>query len=375
MTENTLVTDDFQMIALQEQLSAANKDKQSLAIVGANTKAFLGREIDPNNNAVATLPVAAYKGIVDYEPSELVLTARCGTPLSDIEKVLSEQRQMLAFEPPQFTAQSTLGGTLASGLSGPRRISCGAARDFILGTNILNGQGQYLRFGGQVMKNVAGYDVSRLMVGSMGTLGVIMQASLKVLPMPEREITLAKTMSEQQALEQMTQYSCSGLPISGSCYHGQTLSLRLSGSKARLQQAEQRIGGEKLGDKVAERFWQQLRDQRLGFFADSQTMLEAGNALWRLSVPLATPPLALSGQQLFEWHGALRWLYTDMKPERIRAELEKVNGFAQCYRGGDRQADVFQPVNSGLAAIQQRLKQAFDPNAIFNAERFSLNPS
>ena len=346
---------------LQEQVIAAQQQQQPLAISAGNSKAFLGRATEPSSE----LSLASCVGIVDYEPSELVLTAAAGTLLSDIETELTANNQMLAFEPPHFDGKATLGGTLAAGVSGPRRVSAGAARDFILGTNIINGNGELLRFGGQVMKNVAGYDISRLMVGAMGTLGVITQASIKVLPRPQQETTLVQTLSHAQALVQLASLTTSGLPVSASCYDGEKLWLRVSGSAPAVQQAVTTLAGDSVTPSVADTFWQQLRDQQHPLFTASDE-----TPLWRISVPPGSPALAISGEQILEWHGALRWLRSDISQAQLNEALLPLGGHAQLYRGGNRQAQVFPPLDSGLLALHQQVKQAFDPQGLFNPGRF-----
>lgn len=353
-----------QVSAITEQVATALEQKQALSIVGGNSKAFLGRAT--NHNGSTTLNIGNCTGIIDYEPSELVLTAAAGTPLSEIETELAANGQMLAFEPPRFDGQATLGGTLAAGASGPRRVSAGAARDFILGTNIINGKAEYLRFGGQVMKNVAGYDISRLMVGAMGTLGIITQASVKVLPKPQTETTIAQTVSQTEALRQIDSITTSGLPVSASCYNGEQLWLRISGSESVVKQALGKLSGDPVDSHAADEFWQQLRDQQLPLF-DIQA---DQTPLWRISVPPGTPALDFEGEQLLEWHGALRWLRSSVTAQQLSNALTPLGGHAQLYKGGDRQTQVYATLDSGLLALHQQIKKTFDPDSIFNPGRF-----
>ncbi|MFQ5938340.1 MAG: glycolate oxidase subunit GlcE, partial [Acidiferrobacterales bacterium] len=299
-------------------------------------------------------------GIVSYEPTELVLTARAGTPLKEVEATLDDGGQMLAFEPPHFGDGATLGGAIASGLSGPSRPYVGAVRDFVLGAVCVNGRGERLSFGGQVMKNVAGYDVSRLMAGAMGTLGVLLEISLKVLPRPASELSLVLSMGADEAISTMNTWAGQPLPISAACHDGEVLRVRLSGSDNGIRSAREKIGGEEITDGRV--FWTELREQRLPFFADT-------TPLWRLSVPAATPVANLSGQWLFDWGGAQRLLVSDLPAETIREAASTAGGHAVLFRGGDRTGDVFHPLALPLAILHRRLKDAFDPKGILNPGR------
>jgi glycolate oxidase FAD binding subunit len=340
---------------LRECVREAQVRGTALRIVGGNSKLFLGRA--PQGNP---LELAGHRGVVDYEPGELVMTARAGTPLAEVEATLAEHGQMLAFEPPRLGASATLGGTIACGLSGPRRPYAGAARDFVLGVRLLNGRGEVLAFGGRAMKNVAGYDVSRLMVGAMGTLGVLLEVTLKVLPKPALEMTLAHESTPAAAIETMNRWAASPVPLSGACYDGERVYLRLSGGRTAVAATRARIGGEPLDNGRA--FWERLREQRHDFFA--------GDApLWRLSVPPATPPLDLAGGWLLDWGGALRWLCTTAEPQTVRAAASAAGGHAGVFRGGDHTGEVFHPLSPSLMALHRRLKQAFDPAGILNPGR------
>jgi glycolate oxidase FAD binding subunit len=342
---------------LQEQVTIAAADGISLNILGGNTKAFMGRT--PKG---APLDVSGHSGILSYEPKELVITARCGTLLTEIEEVLAEQGQMLAFEPPLFGEDATLGGTIATGLSGPRRPYAGSARDFVLGTRILNGRGEILRFGGEVMKNVAGYDVSRLMTGAMGTLGVLLDVSLKVLPLPAREITLLQNRGHEDALHAMNDWARKPLPLSATCCDGERLYIRLSGASTAVASARGLIGGEVLEDGDA--FWaNRIRGQGHAFFQDS-------SPLWRVSVPPTTSLDKLPGKCLIEWGGALRWLKTGQdSPESVQEVSAAEGGHASLFRGGDRQGSVQQPLPKPVMAIHRNVKHAFDPQGLFNPGR------
>lgn len=331
-----------------------------LQICGGGSKNFYGNPSATANTDA--LDITGYSGIIEYEPTELVVTARAGTRLTDLEETLNQQDQMLAFEPPYFGSTATLGGCVATGLSGPRRTATGAVRDFVLGVRMLDGKGEDLRFGGQVMKNVAGYDVSRLMVGAMGTLGVLLEVSLKVLPNPAAELTLQMQMNEIDAIEKMNQWAGKPLPISASCYCDNNLFLRLSGAESAVKAAHVKLGGEILVDSSA--FWQSVREQTHEFF-------KSGNMLWRLSVKSTTPPLALPAKQLMEWNGALRWLACDdtVDAETLRKTAKDVGGHATLFRGNESRANVFHPLDPGMMKIHHALKQKFDPAGIMNPGR------
>ncbi|USX26164.1 glycolate oxidase subunit GlcE [Oxalobacteraceae bacterium OTU3CINTB1] len=352
--------DTYTDIAAQlgDRIRAATAAGKPLRLRGGGTKDWYGQVLDGD-----VLDTRAYSGIVSYEPTELVITARCGTPLAEIEALLARHNQMLAFEPPRFGADSTIGGVVASALSGPRRASAGAVRDFVLGAVLMDGGGEGLRFGGQVMKNVAGYDVSRLLAGSLGTLGLILEVSLKVLPLPVSETSLRFDMSEIDALTRLNEWAGQPLPISASCWHRGALWVRLSGAGAAVDAARQRLGGEALDDGVA--FWTSLRDQTHDYFN--------GGALWRLSVPPAASAIILRGEQLIEWGGAQRWLKVgDCDPAQeagIRSAVAAAGGHATLFRGGDKQLGVFHPLAPAVAKIHDRLKQSFDPAGIFNPGR------
>lgn len=354
----------------QAQVRRAAEAKQPLRIRGGGTKDWYGQRFEG-----ALLDTREHAGIVDYEPTELVITARCGTPLAEIEAALAERGQMLAFEPPHFGDGATLGGAIASGLSGPRRAGSGAVRDFVLGAKLLDGKGDVLNFGGKVMKNVAGYDVSRLLTGSLGTLGLILEVSVKVLPRAPREGTLRfENVPEVDAIRWLNEWSGQPLPISGSCWIDGTLALRLSGAAAAVDAALHAFrdtygkphGCDLMPDCDA--FWAGVREQRHPFFADGAD----GAALWRLSVPSTVGAIVLGGPQLIEWGGAQRWLRAPgdaQNAKRIRATVAAAGGHATLFRGGDKSAGVFQPLAPAVARIHERLKAGFDPAGIFNPGR------
>jgi glycolate oxidase FAD binding subunit len=340
---------------IREHVQDAATSRTALAIRGGGSKDFYGRTIQGE-----TLAVGDYSGIIDYTPSELVISARAGTVLADLENQLNEQGQMLPFEPPHFGAGATLGGTIACGLSGPRRPYAGAARDLVLGINCISGKGEYLRFGGQVMKNVAGYDLSRMLTGSLGTLAVLLDIHLKVLPQPEISTTIRQPCKLTDALQRMNLWAAKPVPLSGGCYMDDHLYIRLSGTARGVQAAVEKLGGDKVDS--SETFWQDLREQRIDFFSGD-------TPLWRLSVPPASAPLDLDGAWLIDWGGALRWLKTGLPAGKIRAAAAKAGGHATLFSGGDRESDVFQPLPPALLALHQRLKQSLDPAGILNPGR------
>jgi glycolate oxidase FAD binding subunit len=355
---------DSALEKLSETVREAARSKRALRLRGGGTKDFYGQA--PEGEVLDT---RGYSGIVAYDPSELVITARCGAKLGEIETAMSERRQMLAFEPPhfaQFGSGATLGGMVAAGLSGPRRQAAGALRDFVLGVKIMDGRGEVLSFGGQVMKNVAGYDVSRLMAGSLGTLGIILEISLKALPLPLAEATLKLELPEDKAIERLNKWGGKPLPISASAWTGGELGVRLSGAAAAVAAAREKIGGERVDDERARRFWGGIREQSDPFFRNP---IEIAAPLWRISVPSATPPLKLPGEPLIEWGGALRWLCSQADARTVREAAKRAGGHATLFRGGDKSVGVFQPLAPALMKIHKELKREFDPQGIFNRGR------
>lgn len=352
---------DSALTALAEQIRAAAASHTRLRVRAGGSKDFYG-------NAPSGLPLdpRTLRGIVSYEPAELALAVRAGTPLTEVEDALDTHGQMLAFEPPHFGAGATIGGTVASGLAGPRRTAAGftygGVRDFVLGAKLLDGRGQLLRFGGLVMKNVAGYDVARLLAGSLGVLGVIVEVSLKVVPRPRAEATLRFAIGEAAALAQLNRWAGLPLPLSASAWHAGQLYLRLSGSGAALAAALPTLGGERLETDAGAQWWQQVREQTHPFFADERP-------LWRLSLPSAAPPLELADPQFIEWGGALRWLRSARPATELRERAAQLGGHATLFRGEGRAQGAFTPLSPALATIHRRLRAQFDPDGIFDAGR------
>lgn len=344
---------------LSNTVREAGRDHRPLRIQGSGSKSFYGRAVQG-----VALDVSPYRGIVSYEPTELVITARAGTPLAEIEAVLADQRQMLPFEPPHFGPGATLGGCIAAGLSGPRRAYSGAVRDYVLGVRMIDGKGEDLRFGGQVMKNVAGYDVSRLMTGSLGTLGLLLEVSLKILPLPAEELTLRFDMAEREALQTMNRWAAQPLSLSATCYADGALSVRLSGASAAIKSVRQKLGGEVVDDAAS--FWRSVREQQHPFFKTNET-------LWRLSLPSTAAAITVPGRQLIEWGGALRWLESDASSATIRETAAALGGHATLFRNTELNNEPFHPMTPPLLALHQRLKKTFDPHGIFNPGRLYQN--
>lgn len=357
-----------------ERIHAAAADATALRIRGGGTKDFYGEP--PHGEALSTVGLT---GITSYEPSELVVTARAGTPLAELEAALAEKGQCLPFEPPHFgtAGAGTVGGMVAAGLSGPARASVGAVRDYVLGATLVNGRGEVLGFGGQVMKNVAGYDVSRVLAGSLGTLGVIAEVSLKVLPVAPAEATLAFSCSQADALRLLNEWGGRPLPLNASCWFEAagtgTLRLRLRGAAAAVEAACAHLGGERMDNVVAAAGWQSLRDQQHRWFAAA----DGSAALWRLSVPQTAPVLALrdGGVPLIEWHGGQRWYKAPLeRASLIREAAHAAGGHATLFRmppastagAGARRFDA---LSAPVARIHHALMREFDPHGIFDRAR------
>lgn len=344
----------MQLDSLVDAVRTAYAQRLPLRVRGAGSKDFYGGML-----AGDVLEVGGYRGIVAYEPTELYLTARCGTPLTEIEDALAEQGQMLAFEPPRFGV-ATLGGCVAAGLSGPRRQQAGAVRDFVLGAKLIDGTGQALNFGGQVMKNVAGYDVSRLLAGSLGTLGLIAEVTLKVLPRPVAEQTLLFEFDEAEAIARLNAWGAQPLPVSASFWHEGRLALRLSGAAAAVEAACRRLGGTPL--EAADAFWHSVREQSHAAFSAS--------VLWRLALPSTAVEPGLDGLVAIEWGGALRWYAGEQGA--IRGAASRLGGHAVLYRAPESLRcleGAFTALPPAMLALHRRLKKAFDPKGIFNPGR------
>lgn len=335
---------------LLEQVNQALAERRALRIQGGGSKAQLGRPVDGE-----LLDTREHRGIVTYAPTELVVTVRAGTPLAELEQALDAAGQQLACEPPHLGAGATVGGMVAAGLSGPRRPWAGSVRDFVLGTRVITGGGKHLRFGGEVMKNVAGYDLSRHLAGSFGCLGVLTEVSLKVLPKPRAVANLRLAVGLEEALRKLAEWGQQPLPISAACHDGDYLHLRLEGGEGSVAAARERLGCE----AVEPGFWEDLKEQRLPFFDDPRP-------LWRLSLPNDTPALDLPGVQLVDWGGAQRWLKSDAPAEEIRAVANRAGGHATCFEACD---SPFQPLPATLLRYHRQLKAQLDPLGIFNPGR------
>jgi glycolate oxidase FAD binding subunit len=356
---------DAAVLTLQKRVYEATAAKTPLAIRSGGTKDFYGNAA---GGAGETLDPRSYSGIIAYEPTELVITARGGTLLAQIEAAIDAQGQMLAFEPPHFGAAATLGGCIAAGLSGPRRAAAGSVRDFVLGVKVLTGKAEILSFGGTVIKNVAGYDVSRLITGSLGTLGVILEVSLKVLPKPPTEATLRFEMDELTALRRVNEWGGQPLPVSATAWTAAadgkvgTLALRLSGARAAVEAACAKLGGERIDGRAAASFWRGIREHTDPYFV-------VNAPLWRLGLPSTAVPIELDGAQMIEWGGAQRWLRSTLPAAEIRKRALTLGGHATLFRGGDRTTGAFSPLAAPVAAIHKRLKTEFDPAGILNPGR------
>lgn len=367
---------DFVLSELCDQVMTAHAGQKPLFITGGGSKAFYGnhRPLRPQDGH-CLLELNAYRGIVNYQPPELVVTVRAGTPLAELEAELAEHGQMLAFEPPHYSPNATVGGCVATGLAGPRRMAAGGVRDFVLGVRLLDAHGRVLSFGGEVMKNVAGYDFSRLLTGSQGIFGAIIEVSLKVVPLPMEELTLRFEAGEAEALKRFSEWRGMPMPISAACWvpsdaHGGDgrMWVRLSGAEPAIEAARARIGGETTGAVEAGQWWQGLREQTHAFF-------DRDLPLWRVAVPPAAPRLGL-GTTLIEWGGGQRWLSGSRDAAAVRSAAQGQGGHATLFRAArqdDIPADgVFHPPSAGVAAITRRLKQELDPSGLFNPGRLTL---
>ncbi|MCX7237428.1 glycolate oxidase subunit GlcE [Polynucleobacter sp.] len=375
---------NLQVDAFREQILNAAKNKTPLSIEGGGTKSWYG-----NTNNYAKLDTRSYSGILEYQPEELVITACAGTPLKEIEAALKEKNQVLAFEPPHFGENATFGGAIAAGLAGPGRITVGNFRDFVLGARILDGKGQDLSFGGKVMKNVAGYDVSRLLPGSLGTLSLLLEASVKVLPKPAATATLRCQLSQDKALKALNEWAGQPLPLSASCWIGSAkggdgeLTFRLAGAAAAVKAAiplmSSLVNATELNEGVAEDFWNNLREQKLSAFGN----LGADQTLYRLALPAACGPIVISGANdeiILEWHGQQRWIKApgdEATFAAIKAIANSHGGHATRFRQGANVDPSYQRFtllteqahSKALEAVQERLRSAFDPAGVFATKR------
>ena len=340
---------------LAELVINAINGKQVLNIAGGNSKSFYGRQAQ--GQLVST---SEHCGVTNYEPGELVITARTGTRLSEIESTLASKNQKLVFEPPHFNDTATLGGAIATGINGPCRPWSGSARDSVLGVKMINGKAEILSFGGEVMKNVAGYDVSRLMTGSLGTLGILLEVSLKVLPISEITKTIIIDCSDDDVIQRCVEINKQFLPLSAIAYYKNQLFVRLSGNAASVDAAIKQLGGNILDDND---LWNSIREQSHPFF--NQT-----GSLWRISVPPATPLMKeLKGEWLIDWAGAQRWFISDMKHEEVRDVVKVANGHATIFRNENNIDDVFQPLTTAQTQLHSMLRKAFDPHGVFSTGR------
>jgi glycolate oxidase FAD binding subunit len=356
---------DAAVAAIVERVRAAHAAGEPLRIRGGGSKDFYGET--PVGSVLDTTTLV---GSADHEPTELVVTAPAGMALVDLEALLAAQRQCLAFEPPRFASGTTVGGMVAAGLSGPSRAAAGSLRDHVLGLTMVSGTGELLHFGGRVIKNVAGYDVSRLVAGSLGILGVVVEVSLKVLPLAEAETTLRFDCKPREALALLHAWGARPLPLDASAWWNGNLIVRLRGSAAAVAEGAAALGGEAIAPAAAAPFWQSLRDHSDPFFVAAQDAIDHQDAtLWRLSLPQTAPLLGLAGDELIEWHGAQRWLATALPAAQVRDAAAAVGGHATAFRSRDKSAGAFAPLAPPLRAIHERLKRSFDPKGILNPGR------
>lgn len=357
MTEQNTHADQQNCLdELVARVASARQSGHGIYInAGGSKRHLVGRDCD-----VQELDVSGHRGITDYQPGELVLTARAGTPLTEITKALAEQGQVLSFEPPLFDGKATLGGTLACNLSGPARPWSGSIRDMVLGVQLISGKAEVLNFGGKVMKNVAGYDVSRLQAGALGTLGIISEVTLKVLPQAKQQLTLRYEMSAAAAVAQMNQRAAEPKPLSAACWLDGHLYLRLSGTASAIDHTAKTWGGDIM--EQADHFWSDLREMTLPFFAGT-------SPLWRFSLAATAVPNSTFGNTLIDWCGAQRWVRGEHSPEALNQAAAAAGGHVSLFRGGDRRAEVKSPLSATAQRLQQRLKQSFDPDGILNPGR------
>jgi glycolate oxidase FAD binding subunit len=366
-----------------ERVRAAAGAGGRLRVRGGGTKDFLAGTSDAE-----PLDLRVHAGVVDYEPSELFATVRAGTPLAELEALLANHGQCLPFDPPHFEpspqaaagagrAEGTVGGMVAAGLAGPGRAAVGGVRDFVLGALVLNGRGELLRFGGEVMKNVAGYDISRLFAGSWGALGAICEVSLKVLPQPPGSVTLRFEMTQAEALARVSAWAAQPLPLNASVWWRGTLAVRLRGAIAAVEAATRKLGGELIPEAFAQAFWEGLRDRRDEFFIEAgRAVANDGRALWRLALPGTAAAIAHGDDTLVEWHGAQRWVLAAREDATLAEQAALAGGSAQRVLGGPPGEGLWTPLPPAppLQAIRRRLRESFDPRGVFVPGRPALIP-
>lgn len=344
-------------ISLQEQVIKAIESSTPLFIHGGKSKFFYGYPVEGE-----PLDISHHTGVISYEPSELCITVRAGTKLSDIEELLAENNQILPFEPPYYSKHATIGGAIATGIAGPRRAYTGSVRDAILGVQIINGEGEIANFGGQVMKNVAGYDLSRLMVRSQGTLGVILNVSLRLLPKPETNITITFDATQKEALEYFKALRLKQLPITATAWYDNQAFLRLSGSEPILKSCKDDLNGNQLND--ADDFWAKIRDHHHLFFKQDD------KPLWRISLPPSTDEITQLGDDpLIEWGGAQRWFFSNAPANIIQSVIRAENGHATLFKTNAQGASHFPLLEENLLALHKSVKRKMDPHGIFNPNR------
>lgn len=354
----------------RDQILQASKEKNILRITGSGSKDWYG-----NNLKGTPLPTKEYQGIINYQPDELVITVKSGTSVQEIENALAKNNQQFAFDPPHFEG-ATIGGMVCSGLAGPGRATVGGLRDFVLGANIMDGRGEIMNFGGTVIKNVAGYDVSRLLPGSLGTLALLLDVSIKVLPKPAASATLQVNMQQGDAIALINQLASQPWPINASCWIGETMGtlyLRLNGAKAAVQTAitsfKNNFNMQLMADETAHDFWVSIRDQQHPWFTKNSSQ-----PLWRLAVAPTSQALPLTGETVIEWHGGQRWLRNDISSEAIKAIARSHGGHASVFKSATKTSDMFSslkehPLTAALAPIEERLRKSFDPAGVFATER------
>lgn len=362
-----------------QRVRAAAAAGTPLRIVGSGSKSFLAAGAGEGE----VLDMGMHRGVIDYEPSELTVTARAGTPLIEVEDLLARESQHLAFEPPRLRwgrrgpavpgadGAGTWGGMIAAGLSGPARFAVGSVRDHVLGLTLVNGRGEILRLGGKVMKNVAGFDLARVVTGSMGTLGVILDATIKIAPRPMSHLSLRFELHEAEALAQLNAWAGQSLPMDANAWWDDQLIVRLQGLPAAVQAAAQRMGGEPLEHRDSLAFWQGLRDQADEFFLRARQAVDASPqvTLWRLSLPPTTPAFSMPGEHLNEWCGGLRWWCTSMPAAQVRELAREKGGHATPFYTRDPQGPALSELTPLLARWNREVKRAFDPDHLFNRAR------